>query len=109
LLKYKKRTKEITQNYLSAVICDWCGDKAPIWNDKETSQDFNDRDPKDDSRPLDLYGVNDFEFYWKTGACYPETSFGEKWVVDLCNKCRAKLMQLMQNNGIKIRKEDWDY
>jgi hypothetical protein len=44
----------------------------------------------------------------KDGSSYPEGNAGIKIVMDVCHKCRPKLLGLLNDNGFKTREVDID-
>ena len=85
--KIKKVIKEVTETLEHYYTCDKCGKKI---TDKS-------------------YDAFEFDFELKEGTCYPEGGGGEKYLLDLCKNCAPKAVELLKENGYKVRKEDWDY
>jgi len=57
----------------------------------------------------ELYETFEFEFEVRTGESYPSGGYDEKKLLDLCQECSKEAVTLLEQNGFKIRTEDWDY
>jgi hypothetical protein len=55
------------------------------------------------------YDAFDFDLVIKTGSAYPEGGSGEKVKLDLCKNCIDDFMSLLESNGYKLNKSEWDY
>jgi hypothetical protein len=69
--------------------CDWCGKEIV--------------DPGG-------YEVDEFQLYWRTGENYgTDGSWGVTKKVDLCNACRDRLFNFLEENKCKVQNNKWDY
>ena len=49
------------------------------------------------------------EFVYKTGDSYPECGNGDKFELDLCQKCGKEAVELLKGNGFKVQESEWDW
>ncbi len=84
--KTRKVIKEV-ETIEFYYTCDKCGEKI-------TSGSFD---------------AFEFDFELKEGSCYPEGGSGKKQLLDLCKTCAWDAVNLLKENGFKVREEDWDY
>lgn len=80
------RTQEVTIK--SYTLCDKCNEKI------ETESN---------------YDAFECEFIYKTGDSYPEGGSGEKFELDLCQKCGKEAVELLKGNGFKVQESEWDW
>lgn len=90
---YRKETRTYTneEDVLIKETCDWCQEEIK------------------DHLNSNSWGVDDFTLEWKTGTAYPEGGSGQEKEVELCQKCKNKLFELLEKKGIEVQKRDWDY
>jgi len=56
------------------------------------------------------YERQEVEVVCEKGYSYPESSWGEKTVLDICYDCFfQKLMPWAYSQGASVRTEEWDY
>jgi len=83
--KTKKELKEVEVIVENYYTCDKCGVKIE-----------------------DKYGdAFEFDFELKEGCSYPDGGGGEKQLLDLCKDCAWDAVNLLKENGFKVREEDW--
>lgn len=85
--KVEKQIKEVDVVIESYDLCDKC--------DKKIEVGFG--------------NAFDFSMTHKTGSSYPESGYGEKEEIDLCQDCAEDLMETLKEMGYRINKSDWDY
>ena len=90
------KTEKVDRKYLDKIICDWCKEEF------KSEMDFNNTYPSS-------FADNEFTLTHKTGETYPEGGSGEELNIDLCYKCRLKLIELLKKEGITIKYKDWDW
>lgn len=86
---YEERiVPEHTEQRLSHVTCDICGDEIK----------------------KEMYDATEMTIEMRTGSSYPEGGYGEKIEYDLCDECfKSKLMPWLEKKGAKREWEDWDW
>ena len=83
--EYKIITKTVEQKEVIKETCDKCEQQIK-------------------SYAFDNYNSEWFEF--SVGACYPESTNGVKYFMDLCEECSIKLTQLLKQNGFNIQEKE---
>jgi hypothetical protein len=88
--RYEKQQITETRDVLVEETCDWCG--KPI------------------SRVgMSMYDVDDFECKQRTGESYPEGGHGPEVIVELCRTCRPKFFTMLEAQGIKVQRGEWEW
>ena len=85
IIKTEKRLQDVTVECYT--LCDKCGERITE----------------------ELYDAFSFDMVAKTGTAYPEGGDGQKWKLDICKECLPKFIKLLEENGYKIQKSEWDY
>ena len=57
----------------------------------------------------DPYDAFECKFIRETGSNYPESGSGEKEMLDLCQDCSIKIVDLLKVNGYKVHLKEWDW
>lgn len=57
----------------------------------------------------DYYDAFECTFEHKTGSIYPSGGSGKLENFDLCKSCAVIVVKLLEDNGIRINRSDWDY
>lgn len=92
--------KTVTRKKLLHEVCDWCGRKSL------EHREFNDSVYHDDDKPAYIYDINEFHLSWQYGRGYPDGGDTEELSIDLCNSCRQRLFDLLEEQGAKIKREE---
>lgn len=87
-----KHFTEVTETKLvkkyGIPTCDKCGEKIC-------------------SKSYDAYDEDWFSA--RFGSSFPECSLGHEFNMDLCQDCTRELIDLLEDNGFHIRKEEWGF
>lgn len=84
-MKQYREYKSI-QKYISGCLCDKCNNQINI----------------------DRYNAFEFNLECKTGNQYPEGGSGDKFELDLCEKCIDDFKKLLIDNGYRVQESEWD-
>ena len=57
----------------------------------------------------DAFDAFEFKFEYRTGMSYPECGSGEEFNLHLCKKCAPQLIEILNLNGFKTSKREWDW